>query len=144
MKRLTQCAIAILLVGCFLVMPVFAVEDQVDRASDYFIKQSAYLSEVSDTEFEVWFDVVATKGMDELGVSAIYVEESPDGSDWTNHKTYTKSEYPELIDYETGFYGTHVTCSGKKGYYYQAQVIFYAKDGKNIGKMPIYTYNIQL
>lgn len=144
MKRLTQCVIVILLVGCFFVMPVFASEEQVDRASDFFISQSASLWEVSDTEFEVWFDVEATDGMDELGVSTIYVEKSPNGSDWTSHKTYTKSGYPELINYGTGLYVGHVSCSGTKGYYYRAQVIFYAKKGQNIGKMPMYTYSIRL
>lgn len=144
MKRLTQCAIALFLAGCFLVMPAFASEAQADRASNFFISQSASLWKVSGTEFEIWFDVTATKGMDELGVSAIYVEESPNGSDWTDHKTYTKSGYPELIDYGTGAYGSYVSCSGTKGYYYRAQVIFYAKDGENTAKMPTYTYSIQL
>lgn len=144
MKRLTQCAIAIFLIGCFLVMPVLAAENQVDRASDFFIKQSAYLLNVSDTEFNVWFDVTATKGMDELGVSVIYVDESPNDSDWTEIATYTSEDYPELMDYGTGYHGGHVSCSGQKGYYYRAYVVFYAKNGENIGEMPVYTYSIQL
>ncbi|MDO5399550.1 MAG: hypothetical protein Q4F17_01040 [Eubacteriales bacterium] len=144
MKRLTQCIIAMLLVGCILIMPVYAAENQVDRSSEFFIKDSAYLSKVSSTEFNVWFSVTAVKGMDELGVSAIYVDESPDGSDWTELETYTNSDYPELLDYETGYHGGHVSCSGRKGYYYRALVVFYAKDGRNIGEMPIYTYSIQL
>lgn len=144
MKRLMQCVLAILFVGCFLTMPAFAAEDQEERASDYFIGQSAYLLEVSDTEFEVWFDVKATDKMDELGISAIYVEKSSNGSTWTAHKTFTKSDYSELIDYGTGLHAGYVSCSGTKGYYYRAQVIFYAKKGQNIGKMPIYTYSIRL
>lgn len=144
MKRLTQCIIAVLLVGCLFAMPVLAVEDQADRASDFFIKQSAYLSRVSSKEFNIWFDVAAVKRMDELGVSAIYVEESPDRSDWTHIATYTKEDYPELIDYGTGLHAGHVSCSGRAGYYYRAYVVFYAKEGENIGKMPEYTYSLQL
>lgn len=144
MKRLTQCVIVILLVGCFFVTPVFAAEEQVDRSSDFFIGQNAWLSRVSSTEFNIWFDVTGTKGMDELGVSEIYVDESPDRSDWTEIKTYTSSEYPELMDYGTGLHGGHVSCSGRKGYYYRAYVVFHAKDGNATGRMPIYTFSIQL
>lgn len=144
MKRIIQCITAILLVACFFTMPVLAAEDQVDRASDFFIGDTAYLSKVSDTEFNVWFSVSAVKGMDELGVSVMYIDESPDRSDWTEVACYTSDDYPELMDYGSGHHDGHVACSGQKGYYYRAYVIFYAKDGENIGKMPVYTYSIQL
>ena len=54
MKRLIQMVCLILIVSMVLAIPAFAAE----QASHYFISHSCYLWEVSDSEFQVWFNVV--------------------------------------------------------------------------------------
>ena len=142
MKKLTQFVCLLVVLSMVLVFPAAATEVSA-RGSDYFGSRSCYLYRTSSSSFQVWFDVVAVKRLDELGANQIKVQRSTDGVNWTTVKTYTKADYPNLVAYNTGEHGSYVTYSGAtSGYLYRAYVEFYAKSGSNSAIYISYTSSI--
>lgn len=144
MKRFTQCISLVLALVLFLSVPVYAAESTMPRASNFFMASSTYLWKVSSTTFEVWFDIDAVRGMDELGASEIKVQRSSDGVNWTTMYTYTKELYPHLIAEDTGSHCGYVTYTGSTGYYYRAFVTYYAKDSTGTAEAYRYTSSLKL
>lgn len=124
--------------------PVNAIEVGNSKGSSYFTASSVYLWKTSDTTFEAWFDVTATRGMDELGASSITIQKSYDGVTWESMVTYTKETTPKLICANTVAHSECVRYAGTSGRYYRAMIILYAKDGTSIGEMIEYTPTLQL
>lgn len=127
-----------------LAIPTKAVEPGNTRDSTYFLASRVYLSKTSDTTFEAWFDVSATRTMDELGASSITIQKSYDGVTWESMITYTKESTPKLICANTGLHGACVRYAGTTGRYYRAKIVLYAKDGANFAEMIEYTRTLQL
>ena len=125
MKRFVQILCMLLVLSMILAIPVFAAE----QGSDYFMSHSCYLWEVSDTEFQVWFDVTAVDGMDVLGVSEVIVQRSTDGINWSD-----EAFYYDMYRYGKSYYSGHVTYSDVTSGYYRAQVTFYAEDDTGVGE----------
>lgn len=131
MKRFAQLMCALLMALMTLAIPTLAAE----QASDFFGSHSCYLWEISDSEFQVWFDVTAVDAMDVLGACEIKVQRSTDRSNWETIQTFTN-----LYDYNTSFHGDHVTySSATSGYYYRAKVTFYAENDTGTAKYTSYT-----
>lgn len=131
MKRLIQILCLLLIVSMVLVVPAMAAE----QASSFFRSHSCYLWEISDSEFEVWFDVTAVGGMDVLGASEIEVQRSTDRVNWE-----TVATYYDFYGYDTGEYGDCATySSASTGYYYRARVTFYAENDTGCGFYTDYT-----
>ena len=139
MKRFIQCVCLILVLSVFLAIPVTA-EEISPWSSRYFMSVSAYIYNVSSTQFQVRFNVTATGMMDELGVNSIEVQRSADNSNWEHVKTYTKEEYENLVVSDTFDHSSYVTCSKASGYSYRAYVEFYAKDSSGTGYYGYYAY----
>lgn len=135
MKRLSQLICMFLVASMLLAIPAQAAT----RGSDYFAAHSCYLWRVSDSEFEVCFDVTAVDIMDKLGASEIKVQRSANGVSWETVATYND------------FYGTNRSyysdeqsfTSVKPGYYYRAKVTFYAEKGNGIAKYTDYTSSLR-
>lgn len=125
MKRFVQILCMLLVLSMILAIPVFAAE----QGSDYFMSHSCYLWEVSDTEFQVWFDVTAVDGMDVLGVSEVIVQRSTDGINWSD-----EAFYYDMYRYGKSYYSGHVTYSDVTSGYYRAQVTYYAEKGNGIAE----------
>ena len=139
MKRFIQCVCLILVLSVFLAIPVTA-EEISPWSSRYFMSVSAYIYNVSSTQFQVRFNVTATGMMDELGVNSIEVQRSADNSNWEHVKTYTKEGYENLVVSDTFDHSSYVTCSKASGYSYRAYVEFYAKDSSGTGYYGYYAY----
>ena len=134
MKRITQIVCMLLLVSMILAIPAFAEE----RASSFFSAHSCYLWEISDSEFQVCFNVTAVDAMDILGASEIKVQRSTDRSNWETVATYN-----DVYGYDRSYYSDEVTySSATSGYYYRARVTFYAKKGNGIAEYVAYTSSI--
>lgn len=144
MKKFTQCICVLLVIVFIFPTTVFAYENAEQRASEYFMSDSCYLHQTSETEFEVWFDVKGLDIMDEIGAKTVKVQRSSDGESWTTVKTFTKEDYPEMIDKNTGIHACGLSYTGSKGYSYRAQVYFYAKKGDNQASLSRYTSPIDL
>lgn len=143
MKRFTQFVSLVLVLSMILAVPAFAAESSA-RASDYFGRISCYLVKTTNMQFQVWFDVTATKGMDELGTSVITVQRSSDTVNWTDMQTYTKEVYSQMTATGTGNHSDYVTYTATPGYYYRAYVEFYAKLGNGSATYSDYTSYIKM
>lgn len=125
MKRFVRIVCLLLVLSTVLVIPAFAAE----QGSNFFAAHSCYLWEVSDTEFQVWFDVTAVRGMDVLGVSEVIVQRSTDGVNWSD-----EAFYYDMYRNGSSYYGGHVTYSDVTSGYYRAQVTYYAEDDTGVGE----------
>ena len=141
MKRFVRIVCLIVVFSLLMVFPAQAAEPDT-RASSYFSAYRAYCYAVTSTKMEVWFHVIATGEMDELGTSIIKVQRSSDGTNWTTMKTYTKESYSQMIETDTGVHAACVTYTRTAGYYYRAHVTFYAKNSLGTGELYYYTAKI--
>ena len=98
----------------------FAVESANPRASDYFARTSTFIERYSDSELEIWFDVVATGTMSVLGVRYIELQRSTNRSNWTTVATYDKADYSQMTCANTTGHADCVTYQGSSSYYYRA------------------------
>lgn len=100
------------------------------RASEYLNRYSAYVYPEGNGEISIWFEVLGTGTMDEIGALSIRLQEkSSTSSTWTYVKSYSQVGYPNLLGHNTEFYSSGVYYSGKAGYSYRAEVTVWA--GKN-------------
>ena len=132
MRRFVRYICIILVLASLITLPAFASEQ---RSSDFFAASSVYLWKISDTQFEVWFDVTAVQSMDELGASEIKVQRSTDKENWTTMRTYSKANYSQMIDTHTATHADCVTYTYTSGYYYRAIVVLYAKNSSGTGEV---------
>lgn len=141
MRCFVRCVCLILVLVTCLAIPVAAVEEISPYASNFFGYQTAYLCEISGTQFQVWFNVTAVDEMTELGVSYIDIERSSDGENWKVVKTYDKADYSNLVARNTGNHSSYVTySSASSSYEYRAYVKFYAKNSSGTGYYGYYAY----
>ena len=96
-------------------------------ASYYLDAYSAYVYVTSSGQAQVWFEVMGTGDMDEIGVLSILLYESTDGRSWTRIKTFSHENYGTTMLAEDDWYvSSHVSTQGVKGRYYKAYVCFWA------------------
>ena len=139
MKRFIRCVCLTLVLAMFLPLSAMADDVQQQRGSDYFAKYGCYLWEVSDSQFQIWFDITALDTMDELGASEITLYRSSDQVNWTPVKTYLKANYSQMVDTNRLRYTNCVTYNNYTSGYYYADVVFYAKKGSGTATMTIST-----
>lgn len=136
MKRFIQLVCLILVFVTVISTTAFAAESVDPRASMFFAGSSVYFWHVSGSQYQIWFDVTAVSGMNELGASEIVVERSTDLVNWTPVKTYYKSSYPQMTTKTTSIgYANYVTYYPTDGYAYRAIVTLYAKNSSGTGEM---------
>lgn len=135
MKRFIQLVCLVLIASMLLAVPAYAAE----QASDFFAAHSCYLWEVSDSAFQVCFNVTAVGGMDVLGASEIKVQRSSNGVSWE-----TVATYYDYYGYDRSYYSKEITYSSvTSGYYYRAKVTFYAQDDTGVGEYTDYTSSLR-
>ena len=127
MKRFTRILCLVMALSMIVAVPTYASE-QSQRASYYFSSYKAYCYTSSSGQLAVYFRIVATDTMDKLGASSVKVQRSSDGTNWSTVTTFTKASYPQTKDTNTGMHATTLYCAKSSGYYYRAQVEFYAKN----------------
>ena len=125
-------------ISCILVIffvfqnPVSAatVEPIQPRASDYLSGYSAYVYVTDSGEVQVWFDVMGTGWMDEIGALSILLYESSDGTNWTWVKTFRHEATEGMLFYDDYYVSSYVSCQGSKTKQYKANVgVWAGKDG---------------
>ena len=141
MKRFLRCVCLVLAMTLCLSVPAFAAAapEAGTYSSAYFAVTDQYLWRVSDTEVQVWFEVIAMRGMEQLGTSLIKVQRSTDQSNWETMQVYTPEDYPQMLCPNTGAHSECVSYTYTSGYYYRAFVTFYATRNGGIGKFSMYT-----
>lgn len=107
-------------------------------ATDYTIQASEYLDRYyadiyseGNGDISIWFDVAATGEMDEIGALSIRLQQKSDGSStWKTIKTFSYTNYSNMLANNKMFYLSSVDYSGIEGYSYRAYVTVWAgKDG---------------
>lgn len=144
MRQCTRVISILLIISLLLAVPVYAEDEITPWSSSFIASYDPYIYYESGNSFEVWFDVVAVRRMDELGVNEIEIQRSSNGSSWTTVKTCYPDEYPQMICDNTGFHADYITYTGTVGYYYRAYITFYAKNSSGIGEIYAYTQTIRL
>ena len=142
-KNLKMICIVTALAIAFAV-PVHAKEVET-RSSAYISAYDSALVAGTGPELHIWFNVLGSGRMDEIGASEIKVQRSPTGTgDWTTVKIFTKADYPQMVCQDTGYHNTHVTYYGLTGHYYRAIVTVYAAKGNGAGYLVDYAEVIYL
>ena len=78
----------------------------------------------------MWFNVMGTGTMDEIGVLSIMLYESTNQSTWTRVKTYSHENYASMLEENDYYHCSYVSYQGTAGKYYKAYVCIWAgKDG---------------
>lgn len=144
MKRFTQFVCLFLIIATVFAIPVSAEENMQPWGSSYFGSLLSYLHKTSGNQFQIWIEVVAVGSMDKLGASEIVLQRSSDNSNWTDLMTYTKEAYTNLVADNAFTYKTYVTHTGTTGYYYRAEVTFYAKRGTGTAEYEYTTDSIYI
>lgn len=146
MKKIIKSLALLLAIAVFLSTPVYATDSipAIPRASMVLSQYSSYLHVPSGNEIQVWFDVIGTRTLDEIGVSYIEIQQSPDGQNWTTVKTYSYVDYSNMVITNSRDHCSYVTYYGTYGYYYRAIVTFYGLLGSVPDAKPINTDAIRL
>lgn len=140
MKKIIKLVSLVLVFALVLAVPVSGTEIA-PYASNFFMGHGTYLTEVSSSSFQVWFNVTAVGTMTKLGVNYIDIECSDDGINWSVVKTYTKEAYSNLVASNTVYHSGYVTYSNRQtGYQYRAYVDFYAKNSSGTASYGAYAY----
>ena len=108
-------------------------------ASDYLAGYGAYIHPVGSYDIQIWWNVIGTGGMADIGVLTIHLYKSTDNVNWTWVKTFTHDVYPHMLDHNTGQGINRVTYFGDSACYYKAYVTIYAGDGTNGDSRYIWT-----
>lgn len=145
MKRFFRMICIVLVLGIISAIPAFAETVAEPRASSYIAAHDAFLYKSSSNMFQVWYDVTACTSVTELGVTQIVVYRSSNQQNWTEMRTYSSEDYPEMIDYNSISHTGYVTYKyATPGYYYRAHITFYAKNSTGVGKIFRYTAIMQM
>lgn len=138
MKKFIQIICLLVVISILVAIPAYATE-QSERASHYFAAYRAYCNAASSTTIEVSFNVIGAGIMDEIGASEILVQRSSNRTNWTTVKTFSSSNYSNMIATNRGTHGATLSCSVESGYYYRAYVTFYASNSSGYGEKYYYT-----
>ncbi len=126
--------IALILVFSFMIpyaVSAAVISPAQPYGSKYLTLYSAYVYVTSAGEVQVWFDVMGTGYMDEIGTLAIMLYESTnDGKDWTLEKTFLHDKTSGMLFKNDDYISSHVTWPyGSTQRQYKAYVCVWA--GKN-------------
>jgi len=135
--------LSLLCVVCVLLsMPgVACAADITPRASDYFGCTGVRAYAEGGGEILIEIDVDATHMMQEVGASDVYIYEQQSDGDYEIVYTFTKEDYPSLVETNSFFGYVDVTYQGTSGTKYYALVACYAKD-KNGAESLYFTTNV--
>lgn len=124
--------ISILLILVFICpSPAFAATPDVavPAASYYLDAYTAYICAMGNGELQIWWNIYGAGTQVDLGVLRIVVYESSDNATWTWVKTFTHSNYSNMLSHNDAHHMDYVSLQGTKGYYYKALVTIYGGDG---------------
>ena len=125
-----------LLVALLAVVLVFAMsatalasDIQPYRASDYLGTYGASITAQANKQMRVYFSVVATGLMDEVGADHITIEKKVNGV-WTYDRTISHEDdgYEHMMTSNAAGYAAAVYFTGTVGVEYRATVTVYAGD----------------
>lgn len=129
--RFTKIISTILVLSLILPCSAMAAtaEEIQPYASNYLTAYNTYICDMGGGEIQIWYEVIGTGDMDEIGVLSIYLYESSDNSTWTWVKTFQHEHYSSMLAYDDWSHMSYVSYQGSTNKYYKAYVCIWA--GKN-------------
>lgn len=116
-----------------LALPMVAHAETVDTvmpcASYYLDAYNTYICAVGSGNLQIWYEVMGTGDMDEIGVLSIRLYESSDNINWSWVKTFSHENYSSMLVDDDWYHSSYVSYKGTAGKYYKAYVGIWA--GKN-------------
>lgn len=120
----------ILIIAFIIPLPAFAaVPETAEPAASYYLTgYSAYICPLGEYDIQIWWNVIGTGAMQDIGALRIRLYESTDKVNWTHIKTYLHTSYTQMIDHGTGQSMDYVFYDGDHPCYYKAYISIYAGD----------------
>lgn len=98
-------------------------------ASNYLTAYNTYICRVSGG-IQIWYEVMGTDDMDEIGVLSIVLYESTDNSNWSYVDTFLHEDNESMLVENDWYHASYVSYEGSANKYYRAYVCIWAgKDG---------------
>ena len=138
MKRFIRLICLLVVFTSLATIPAYA-QEQSTRASAYLSSYRAYCTLNSSTSITVFYQVIGTGIMDEIGAKKVKVQYSSDQVNWTTAKTFYQSSYSDMPDTNTGSHTHTLTCTVPSGKYYRAYVEFYSAKDDGFAERYYYT-----
>ncbi|MDR0951376.1 MAG: hypothetical protein LBM18_00415 [Oscillospiraceae bacterium] len=112
-------------------------------ASQHLASYEAQVWGIGSGDICIWYDVVGTGTMDQIGATEIVLQQKVAGSTvWANVKTFDLVSYPNMLGTNRMAYThTEYYYSGIAGYSYRAYVMIYAGKGGS-GSYRQFTTNV--
>ena len=123
MKKIISRSLALVLIFIFTCSLSVAASASL-YASQYLNRYSGSITAQGGGEIKISFTVAGVKVLDELGASKIVLEKKV-GSSWTEVKTYTNDDYPELSTTNAFYYSNYVFYQGVAGTEYRAKITIF-------------------
>ena len=116
-----------------LIMPIgvqAATPESVAPCASYYLDAyNTYICAMGSGKIQIWYEVMGTGDMDEIGVLKIMLYESSDNVNWTWKKTFLHESYSSMLAEDDFYHSSYVSYNGTAGKYYKAYVCIWA--GKN-------------
>ena len=139
-KRNSWLFVAVLM----LAMSVTTIASAAIQASQYIALYEGGITSPSDNNVKISFAITATGTMDMVGVKTIILQEKASLTDeWSAIKTYSYSDYSNMMRENAFMVDSDVTYTNAIGdYYYRAKIYFYAENG-GYDTRELITYSVQ-
>lgn len=99
-------------------------------ASKYLSLYNTYICDLGNGNFQIWYEVMGTDDMDEIGVLSIELYEVNSDGSLTWLKTFQHEDYSSMLAYNDYYHCSYVSYKGSSSKTYKAQVCIWAgKDG---------------
>lgn len=105
------------------------VESIMPLASYYLDAYTTYICRVNGGEIQIWYEVMGTGDMDEIGVLSIELYEVNSDGSLTWIKTFLHEDYDTMLAYDDWSHISYVSYQGSSTKTYKAYVGIWA--GKN-------------
>lgn len=135
MKRIRSSLIRIVTLCLILALitPVSALESNnealMPKASHYLNAYNTYICDLGSGNIQIWYEVVGTGDMDEIGTLTIELYEVNSNGSLTWVKTFQHENYSSMLAYDDYYHCSYVSYKGSSSKTYKAYVCIWA--GKN-------------
>ena len=137
MKKTISFILALAMILTMCIVPAFAATYSI-QASDYFYEFDAYITERSNGDLRINYEVLAKDTMTTLGTTIIYLY-----CDGTRVASYSRSTNSSMCASNTAVHSGYVTYTETEANSeYYAYVLFYAKDSSGSETASCYTESI--
>ena len=111
------------------IVTTVAAEDLQPYASKYLSLYNTYICDMGSGRIQIWYEVMGTGDMDEIGTLSIRLYEVNSDGSLTWVKTFLHDDYPTMLTTNDYYHCSYVSYQGSSSKTYKAYVCIWA--GKN-------------